>query len=239
MLLASQWLAAMRVRCVMLSVAALLGPDRASAGPSHDMALFAATGKDDPAKIRLALDAGADLNARHTEMNYITPLILASIHGRGKSVDILLKMGADTTLADKDGLTAVHAAAYHGQWGVVSLLHRAGADLDTVAPDGYTPLFRACWGMENHHTDTVNILLSAGVEFQRRRNGHLPVQMVKYKPTFDLLKKAKDRADAAGDVPPAESDPDSLSPTQETTQRGVGYTLQQKQRRQQATTRDL
>jgi ankyrin repeat protein len=81
------------------------------------------------------------------------------------------------------------------RWQVVNLLVKHNVDPDVPAQDGWTPLFRACWGMEAHHTDTVNILLRAGVDFQKRRNGKLAVSMVKHKPTFDLLKKYKDAAD--------------------------------------------
>lgn len=104
------------------------------------------------------------------------------------------------------------------------MLINHGVDPDKPCEhDGLTPIFRACWGEYQHHTDTVkavaclqcsllgkarlhgrccamvqvNVLLHAGVEFDKPM-GHpakLPIQMAKRVETRELLIKAKERAD--------------------------------------------
>lgn len=182
-----------RARSSCLVLVLLLGAAVvARAAPSHDFALFSAVSRDSAPKIEAALKAGANPNCRHHDMKKITPLILAAISGRGTSTAKLLAAGADTSLFGEDGITAMHAAAYHGQWGVVQLLINHGDDPDQLSQDGYTPLFRACWGKEQHHTDAVNILVSAGVDFELKRNGKLPVAMAGRKETVDLLRAYRD-----------------------------------------------
>ena len=106
------------------------------------------------------------------------------------------------------------------------MLINHGVDPDTPCEyDGLTPIFRACWGEYQHHTDTVkvslsslcciviirdqrawhcvhvtvqvNVLLHAGVEFDKPMGaqGKLPIQMTKRLETRELLIRAKERAD--------------------------------------------
>ena len=173
------------------------------AGPAHDSALFSATAKDDPTKIDSALAAGANVNAHSRDMKGHTPLIVAALFGLGKAVPKLLQAGADTSITGDDGFDAMDTAAYYGQWGVVQLLIQHGVELDRVSEqDGFSPIFRACLGKEQHHTDTVNILLRAGVDFEVKRNGKLPVQMAGRKETVDLMRKYRDNRRNTPPPPP-------------------------------------
>ncbi len=55
----------------------------------------------------------------------------------------------------------------------------------------FTPLHRACWGAEKRHTDTVAVLLEAGVPFdQPAADGSLPIDMARNNAaTRKLLKR--------------------------------------------------
>ncbi len=57
-----------------------------------------------------------------------------------RTVDLLLKAGADPNASQKGGFTAAHSAAGHGNLEVLRLLKAAGAALDRKAEDGKTPL---------------------------------------------------------------------------------------------------
>ena len=62
---------------------------------------------------------------------------------------------------------------------------------DSVRWGRFTPLHRACWGAEKRHTDTVAVLLEAGVPFdQRAADGSLPIDMARNNAaTRKLLKR--------------------------------------------------
>ncbi len=71
----------------------------------------------------------------------------------------LLAGGADLTLKDKDGVTALGYACLYGQETVAMALITAGSDVDARDRSGSTPLIRACfWGTEQ----TIHALLDAG-----------------------------------------------------------------------------
>ena len=62
-----------------------------------------------------------------------------------------------------------------GRAEVAKLLIDHGLDPSDMHADGYTPLHRACWGREERHTETVRVLLEAGVPpTQATRTGYLP-----------------------------------------------------------------
>lgn len=105
--------------------------------------------------------AGADLNARDPDgfvppsghqANHRTPLFMAVYRGGGyigggptytkfnaSVVEVLVLAGADLTLTDDSGRTALHVAA---RWhpAVFPLLLRLGADPAVVDAEGSTPL---------------------------------------------------------------------------------------------------
>merc|ERR1711879_251332 len=93
-----------------------------------------------------------------------TPLMAATLAGMDKSVDYLLKKGADATIGEKDGYTPYHGSGFQGRADVAKILKKHGLDpLDTHS-DGYIGLHRACWGREQRHTDTVRAFLKMGVD---------------------------------------------------------------------------
>jgi FOG: Ankyrin repeat len=79
----------------------------------------------------------------------------------------LLDMGADTSLIDPDGHTALHLAAIDGDDGVIEMLISAGAEVDALDSQNRTPLWYAC---ANNYPDSaaVEVLLRAGADTRLR-----------------------------------------------------------------------
>jgi ankyrin repeat protein len=100
-----------------------------------------------------------------------TPLHLACLKGYSSSVSLLLAEGADPSLTDKDGRTALHCAARSGDKETVTqILCASGAhavDLcKTTDHGGQTPLHHACDYILGKRRDpeTVRILVDAGAD---------------------------------------------------------------------------
>ena len=85
------------------------------------------------------IDAGANINAinkyhedRHGIFYKATPLHLAVGGYNNELVAILIKLGADINIRDKDGLTPLHWAGSRGNSMVFSILVKAGADVNAL-----------------------------------------------------------------------------------------------------------
>lgn len=72
----------------------------------------------------------------------------AVITGKVNIVKYLLEIGADPTIADKDGYTPPHGSAMYGTAQVMEALIEAGIDVNTYHEDGFLPLHRTCWEYE-------------------------------------------------------------------------------------------
>ncbi|MFN5761068.1 MAG: ankyrin repeat domain-containing protein, partial [Sphingobacteriales bacterium] len=79
----------------------------------------------------------------------------------------IIKRGDDLNARniDSDKYTAVHYCAWDGKTEALSLLLKSGALPDIVGADGRTPIHLA---VALGHTDVVKILLSAGVDIERK-----------------------------------------------------------------------
>ena len=73
-------------------------------------------------------------------------LHLGIVGGHVECVRLLLEHGADATLANALGETALHVAAWDGHADVISALLTAGASLNKTGPEGETPLLLAADG---------------------------------------------------------------------------------------------
>ena len=117
--------------------------------------------------LQLLIEAAADLNARNTDPQGWTALLLAAQFGHVDSVHSLIEAGADTDLAtlDLDG-TALHVASERGHAEVVQVLLEAGMDHSKArSSDGSTPLYIAA---QTGYANIVGLLIMAGVDLDRR-----------------------------------------------------------------------
>ena len=93
-----------------------------------------------------------------------TPLHYACCHGRYESAIYLLTAGAEPTLADTVGFTALHFAAAYGHLRAIVLLNQFDPKLvDVTDRRGQTPLHVACQA-EPPHPDVVSLLLRLGAD---------------------------------------------------------------------------
>lgn len=94
--------------------------------------------------LRELIAHGVDINLGH---HGLTPLLAAtrdSWHGRPEAVMMLLTNGADSRIADSDGLTPLHHAARSSDPAVAALLLDAGASSEALTIEGFNALGVAC-----------------------------------------------------------------------------------------------
>ena len=155
---------------------------------SNKTDIFAAVRKDSPELIQRAIDEGEDVNA--VGYGRQSPLLHAAIHDKQEALRFLVQAGADTSTADRDGRTILHGAAERGNSAVVQLLLDLGLDPNDRHSDGLTPIHRACLGREPEHTETVRVLLKAGVPAeQKTADGKKPIFVTQNVETLELLRE--------------------------------------------------
>jgi len=125
------------------------------------------------AMLQLLLEHGAKVNDKEGGM---TPLMYAIAAGTPVlnsehllTVQILLDKGADVTLKDSHGWTALTFAAVTGDAAVARLLLARGAAVDGQGDDGSTPLMwavRQSAGDPDVYADIINELLAKGASIQ-------------------------------------------------------------------------
>jgi ankyrin repeat protein len=140
------------------------GADVNCRGPYGQTALHTAcaNGHADATRV-LAEEAGADLNGR--DENNFTPLYQASLWGNFKSVEVLVTLGADTSLGtsieqDFSGWTPLIVSSEEGYLRCLRILLDAGADPNLAGPHG-TPLHYA---VTKGHIDLCRALLDHGAD---------------------------------------------------------------------------
>ena len=103
---------------------------------------------------------GADINA--TCKNNVTALMLACLSGNIEAINVLLKAGADISIASVDGATWIHCAV-DGTCSRETLkaVISHGADVNTTGNNNVTALMMACW---KGNVDAIHALLNAGAD---------------------------------------------------------------------------
>ena len=126
----------------------------------YNSELYDAANSGDTEKVRLLLEAGADVNWANEAKSQNTPLIRAAENGHTECVSLLLNApGIDVNKANNTGNSPLSVAADNGHTECVRLLHAApGININQAAQDGATPLILAA---AKGHTECVRLLLAA------------------------------------------------------------------------------
>jgi len=100
--------------------------------------LFSFVERGNTAGVRLALQAGASVNARDTFFDDMTPLMMAARMGHISCINLLLNRGADVTATYEGRWDALMLAANSGHALCIPPLLNAGADPKATNPLGHT-----------------------------------------------------------------------------------------------------
>ena len=109
--------------------------------------------------VKFYIDHGAIVDAVGGELQS-TPLHWATRQGHLSMVVLLMKHGADPTLRDGEGCSAIHLAAQFGYTPIVAFLLAKGVSPDIQDRSGMTPLIWACARV--HSPDPARLLLTFG-----------------------------------------------------------------------------
>lgn len=121
--------------------------------------LIIAAREDQPKVVEELLKYRVKVNARNPVGD--TALMLASLRGHTRVVELLLMAGA---AADHSGWNPLLYASFEGHTAIVERLLARGASPDATAPNGATALMFAA---KNGHQDVVARLLKAGADTGR------------------------------------------------------------------------
>jgi ankyrin repeat protein len=134
-----------------------------------DEQLMEAAKRGDPARVKVILDKGAEINA--TDKGGTTALIHAADSGHITVVRLLLEKGADVNAKNKGGWTALMWAATSspaGRTDIVKLLIAKGGDVNAKDQSGMTALLGAA---RQGHLPVVKVLLEKGANINAKDQG--------------------------------------------------------------------
>ena len=132
---------------------------KASVRGGYTALLLALVNKHDEVADVLVAQPNFDLNARGSDG--VTVLMIYIWRQREDVVNKLLQRGADVTLQEHDGDTALHAAASTGNINILQMLLAKGADPNVKNKLGGTPLM---WAAVYGYQDAVHLLLDKGAD---------------------------------------------------------------------------
>lgn len=110
--------------------------------------IWGATKRGDLSNLQTAIEAGDSVDARLNKA--FTPLHIAAMFDQREATKLLLKHGAELSLADEKGNTALHMAAFLGNTEIVQQLLSAGANTELRNHDQFNAqdLVAITWNSE-------------------------------------------------------------------------------------------
>ena len=130
-----------------------------------DIHLFTASRAGDETRVQELMSAGANPQKYRDEFDN-TALLEAASLGKNTIVSMLL-YGADLSIQNNDGNTALHRAADNGHNEVTKRLIEAKADLNMKNNEGNTALHRAA---NSGHNEVTTRLIDAGADLNIQNN---------------------------------------------------------------------
>jgi ankyrin repeat protein len=118
---------------------------------------------DDSKDLRKLLEICPDINIKDNKGN--TPLIIAAIWGKDKTIEALLKRQAEINIQNVNGDTALSLGAEEGHVKSIEILLQNGADLDIADKYGMTPLMWAAWSVR---LECIKLLIKSGANVNVR-----------------------------------------------------------------------
>lgn len=157
--------------------------------------MMAATHANEPAAVRLLLDAGADVNMQDDKSD--NPFLYAGAEGLLEILRLTIDAGADAKRTNRYGGTALIPASEHGHVEVVKeLLTRTDIDVNHVNNLGWTALLEAIilGNGSAAHKKVVELLIEHGADVNiADKHGVSPLkhaQDKRYKDIADILVQA-------------------------------------------------
>ena len=165
--------------------------------------LVSMAGTGDADLVRLALDAGADPNARSSDG--IAPLVASGSNKTTIVQRMLLEAGADISSRDDhntnlrledsgadvlvsagNGWTVLHRAAIYGTPETIQFLISVGADIQARDKEGETPLHTAAYAESG---ENIRALLAAGADIEARAYQNVtPLLRAAFEGSFETVK---------------------------------------------------
>lgn len=168
-----------------------------------DKPIHFAAAISDVERITALAREGADLEALNSKE--MTPLCIAAHSGHTDTIQVLINLGAEVNLSDRDInlITPLHYAAICGHTDVIQLLIKFGGKVNPGTKGFPTPVYLAA---EKGHNDTVRVLVEMGADVNApqsiynkstslhiaAKNGHTDTLTVLINSNADVTAKDRD-----------------------------------------------
>lgn len=132
-------------------------------GADLDLELINAVLSRDPDRVKLVIEAGANVNAR--DASGFSPLDTAARNRAPTMIEMLIAAGADPNAADNDGFFPLLHAINRNHVPSIEMLAKKGADLGKPTKQGIVPL---SWAIGDGKFFAAKALIDAGADVNGR-----------------------------------------------------------------------